>query len=158
MSNKQHTSMGQSLACNYIHITFCTKGRFNLIDSNIEEELFSYIGGICKKLECNPIKVGGYQNHIHILCMLSKKIALIQLLEKIKANSSKWIKTKGNKYSNFYWQSGYGSFSVNPLAVNTVKNYIETQKEHHKTKTFQEEYLEYLNSYNVEYDERYVWD
>jgi REP element-mobilizing transposase RayT len=129
-----------------------------MIDEAIEEELFKYIGGICKNLECNPIKVGGYRDHIHILCVLSRKIALMKLLEEIKSHSSKWIKTKGDKYKNFYWQRGYGSFSVNPAEIDVVVRYIENQAEHHKKKTFQDEYIAFLKKYNAEYDERYLWD
>lgn len=150
--------MPQSIAYNYLHITFSTKYREPLIDEAIEEELFKYIGGICKNLECNPIKVGGYRDHIHILCILSRKIALMKLLEEVKSHSSKWIKTKGDQYKNFYWQRGYGSFSVNPAQIDVVIRYIENQAEHHKKKTFQEEYVAFLKKYNAEYDERYLWD
>ena len=105
--------MAQSLVSNYIHITFSTKKRQKLIDNQVEEELYSYLGGICKNLECNPVMVGGHLDHVHILCTLSKKLPLTVLVEKLKANSSKWIKAKGKQYQNFYWQSGYGAFSVN---------------------------------------------
>ena len=115
--------MGQSLVKNYIHIVFSTKYRKPLIHQSVENELYSYLGGICNKLECQVIKVGGYTDHIHILCMLSKKIALMKLLEELKSHSSKWIKTKGEAYSNFYWQDGYGAFSVNPSDVEIVINY-----------------------------------
>lgn len=150
--------MPQSLNKIYIHIVFSTKNREPLISKEIKEELFSYLGGICKGLESNPIQVGGYRDHIHILCLLSKKITLIKLVEEIKKNSSKWIKTKGKEFENFYWQSGYGAFSVNPSEIEVVKKYIENQEEHHKVKSFQEEYRAFLKKYNVEYDEQYVWD
>jgi REP element-mobilizing transposase RayT len=90
--------------------------------------------------------------------MLSKKIALIKLLEEIKSHSSKWIKTKGVGYENFYWQDGYGAFSVNPANIETVIAYITNQQEHHSKKTFQDEYRVFLKKYNVKYDEKYVWD
>lgn len=150
--------MGQSLVKNYLHIVFSTKHRQPLINDAIEHELHAYLGGICKNLECHPIKVGGHVDHIHILCMLSKKIALMKLLEEIKSHSSKWIKTKGEKFANFYWQDGYGAFSVNPSEVEAVINYIASQKEHHSKKTFQDEYKAILIKYQVDYDERYVWD
>jgi REP element-mobilizing transposase RayT len=95
---------------------------------------------------------------VHILCKLSKKIALIKLLEEVKSHSSKWIKTKGSEFANFYWQDGYGAFSVNPSEVDVVIKYIENQKNHHKTKTFQDEYRQFLKKYQVEFDEKYVWD
>jgi putative transposase len=150
--------MGQSLAKNYIHIVFSTKYRQPLITENIENELHAYLGGICNNLECYPLKVGGYYDHIHILCMLSKKIALMKLLEEVKSHSSKWIKTKDETFKNFYWQDGYGAFSVNPTQVNIVEKYIANQKEHHQQKGFQDEYRAFLNKYKVQYDERYVWD
>ena len=150
--------MGQSLIKNYIHIVFSTKHRLPMIDENIEDELYSYLGGICNNLECHVIKIGGYYDHIHILCMLSKKVTLVELMKKLKSDSSKWIKTKEVKYSNFYWQDGYGAFSVNPDDINIVTNYISNQKEHHRKRNFQEEYKAYLKKYAVTYDEKYVWD
>jgi len=150
--------MGQSLVKNYLHITFSTKNRKPLIHSPEEHELHSYLGGICKKLDCQPIKIGGFTDHVHILCLLSKRIALITLLEELKSHSSKWIKTKSDTLKNFYWQDGYGAFSVNPSEVDVVIKYIEDQHEHHKKISFQDEYLAFLKKYQVEYDERYLWD
>jgi putative transposase len=150
--------MPQSLVKNYLHIVFSTKHRQPFIFPAIEPELYSYLGGICNSLECSRIKIGGYTDHVHILCLLSKKIALIKLLEEMKSHSSKWIKTKDERLRSFYWQDGYGAFSVNPAQVDVVKTYIENQHEHHKKKTFQDEYRAFLKKYKVEYDERYVWD
>lgn len=150
--------MPQSLVKNYVHIIYSTKGRQPLINNDINGELYSYIGGICKNLGCYPVKVGGHTDHIHLLCLLSQKIPLMKLLEETKSHSSKWIKTKGRLYSNFYWQNGYGAFSVNPAEVDVVKNYIQNQEEHHSRKTFQQEYRDFLKKYEVSYDERYVWD
>lgn len=150
--------MPQSLSKVYTHITFSTKNRENFIPEDIQERLFDYLGGTCKGLDCNPIKVGGYRDHVHILCTLSRNISQARLLEEVKKESSKWIKTLGDKYKNFYWQRGYGIFSVNPTEIEVVINYIKTQEEHHKTKTFKDEFRAFLKKYNVEYDERYVWD
>jgi putative transposase len=149
--------MAQSLSKVYIHITFSTKDRQHLIDENIKESLFQYLGGICKGLECNPVQIGGHTDHVHILCLLSRKIAQMDLLEEIKKQSSKWIKTQGMSYSNFYWQDGYGVFSVNPTQINVVVDYIKNQEEHHKTISFQDELRAFLKKYKVEYDERYIW-
>ncbi|MBL7840738.1 MAG: IS200/IS605 family transposase [Cyclobacteriaceae bacterium] len=150
--------MGQSLVKNYVHLVFSTKHRQPLINPPVEEELHAYLGGICNRLECTVIKVGGYTDHIHILCMLSKKIALIKLMEELKSHSSKWIKEKGRRYADFYWQNGYGAFSVNPAEVDTVIAYISNQHEHHSKKTFQDEHRALLKKYDIAYDERYVWD
>ncbi len=150
--------MAQSLSKVYVHITFSTKNRDALIDKSIENSLYEYLGGICKGLECNPVIVGGQQNHVHILCLLSKKISQVKLLLELKKESSKWIKTKGEQYANFYWQDGYGIFSVNPSEIQTAVEYIEKQEEHHAKRSFQTEFIAFLKKYNVQYDERYLWD
>ena len=116
--------MPQSLSKVYVHIIFSTKNRLSTIDKTIENSLYEYIGGICKGIECNPLIVGGHKNHIHVLCLLSRKVTQMKLLEEIKKQSSKWIKTKGRQYQKFYWQDGYGIFSVNPSETNNVVNYI----------------------------------
>jgi putative transposase len=150
--------MGQSLVQNYIHIVFSTKYRQPLIHAPVEDELHAYLGGICNELDCTVLKIGGYVDHIHIICMLSKKITLIKLMEELKSHSSKWIKDKGVGYENFYWQDGYSAFSVNPNDVHIVVAYIANQHEHHRENTFQDEYRILLKKYGVDYDERYVWD
>ena len=150
--------MPQSLSKVYVHIIFSTKNRQNLIDDRIENLLYEYLGGICKGLECNPVKVGGHKNHVHLLCLLSRKVSQMKLLEEIKKQSSKWIKTKSQAYSNFYWQDGYGIFSINPTETDTVIDYIQLQQEHHKHKSFQDEFIAFLKNYQVEYDEHYLWD
>src|SRR5687768_11340411 len=106
--------MGQSLVKNYLHIIFSTKHRQPFIDDSIESQLFAYLAGICNNLESFPIRIGGYRDHVHILCLLSKKIALMKFMEEIKSHSSKWIKDMNDRYRNFYWQNGYGAFSVSP--------------------------------------------
>lgn len=150
--------MSQSLVQNYLHIVFSTKYRQKLIHPPYEEELHNYLGGTCKKLDSPVLQVGGYTDHIHILCMLSKKIALMTLVQKVKANSSRWMKTNDKSLANFYWQDGYGAFSVNPAEVDIVKRYIERQHEHHNKQTFKQEYRGILKKHKVEYDEQYVWD
>lgn len=150
--------MPQSLSKVYVHITFSTKHRQKLIDDEIANRLYEYLGGICKNLECHPVQVGGHKDHVHILCILSKKITQIKLIEEVKKQSSKWIKTISYKYQNFYWQDGYGIFSVNPSEIAVVVKYIQNQAEHHKKRTFQDELRAFLKKYNVDYDEKYVWD
>jgi putative transposase len=154
----RNKTMGQSLVKNYLHLIFSTKNREPFIEKTIQPELYNYLGGICNSLESYPVKIGGYDDHVHILCLLSKKITLIKLMEELKSNSSKWIKTKGETFSNFYWQDGYGAFSVSPSEIQVVTEYISNQEEHHGKKTFQDEYRSFLKKYTVEYDERYVWE
>lgn len=153
---RNKSAMGQSLVKNYVHIVFSTKHRQPFITSSIERELHAYLAGICNKHECYALQVGGYTDHVHILCLLSKKVTLMKLLEELKAHSSKWIKTRGEAFSQFYWQNGYGAFSVNPSEVDIVTRYIKNQKDHHQAKTYQDEYRAFLKKYQVEYDERYV--
>ena len=150
--------MGQSLVQNYMHIVFSTKNRVEMIYPPYDEKFYAYLGGICRELDCQPLMIGGYTDHVHILCMLSKNIKLAKLVEHIKCRSSKWIKSLDVSLQNFYWQDGYGGFSVNPSQVDTVIRYIEQQHEHHNRNCFQKEYLAFLEKYKVDYDERYVWD
>lgn len=150
--------MAQSLAKNYIHIVFSTKNRKPLISPSIENKLYAYIGGICRELECNPVAIGGHNDHIHILCLLSRKIALFNLVEHVKARSSKWIKTQGEEFRNFYWQDGYGAFSVSETHTEKLIDYIKFQKKHHQQKNFENEILEILRKNKVDYDEKYLFD
>ena len=150
--------MGQSVVKNFVHIVFSTKHRQPLIRPPYEQELYTYLGGVCNALECQSIKVGGHIDHIHVLCMLSKKLALVKLIEEIKSHSSKWMKTQHESLQHFYWQSGYGAFSVNPAELDAVISYIEQQAAHHTSRIFQEECRLFLKKYKVDYDERYVWD
>ena len=150
--------MPQSLVKNYVHIIFSTKNRYPFIDNEIKEELFSYLGGTCKELESQPIVVGGAIDHVHLLVNLSRKMALMNLVEKVKTHSLKWFKLKDTCYKNFYWQSGYGGFSVNPGQIDIVKQYITGQETRHKKVSFMDEYRAFLKKYDIDYDERYVWD
>ncbi len=150
--------MPQSLSNTIIHIVFSTKNREKLIDEHIENSLFGVIGNECNKLKCQAITVGGYLDHIHILCKLHRPISQSDLVKTIKSHSSIWMKQQGRKYSQFYWQDGFSVYSVSPSEVDRLVKYINNQKEHHQKKTFKEEYLDFLNFYGVEYDERYMWD
>ena len=120
--------MGQSLVNNYIHIVFSTKYRQPLILPSVESELYNYLGGICKNLECQPIKVGGYLDHIHILCKLSKKIALMKLLEEVKSHSSKWIKTKVRNILIFIGRMGMVRFQLIQQKLTELLRTSQTKK------------------------------
>ncbi|WP_138993720.1 IS200/IS605 family transposase [Larkinella sp. C7] len=150
--------MPQSLTRVYVHLVFSTKYREPIIGDEVKDELYAYLGGICRQLECNPVKIGGYYDHVHILCVLSKKITLMKLLEEVKKSSSKWMKMQGHTYRNFYWQDGYGAFSVNPSQVDAVVRYISNQYQHHGSTSFQDECRGIFQKYGMVYDERYVWD
>jgi putative transposase len=150
--------MPQSLTKMYVHIVFGTKHREPTIKDEIQDELYRYIGKICSELECYPIQIGGYYDHVHILCVLSKKITLITLLEEVKKNSSKWIKTKGDDYGGFYWQGGYAAFSVGSSELERLISYIRNQREHHSKLSYQDECRKLFKRYGVDFDEKYVWD
>ncbi len=150
--------MAQSLSKVSLHIIFSTKNRHKFLVPEIENELYKYLAGILRNLDCPAIKIGAMSDHIHILNSLSRTITQSKMIGMLKKDSSKWLKTKGNKFKNFHWQNGYGVFSISQSKVNTIKTYIDKQREHHKKKTFKEEFREFLKEYHMEYDERYVWD
>lgn len=150
--------MPQSLANLLVHIIFSTKHRANLIAPEIESELYAYIGGIIANNKSKLLAAGGTENHVHLLISLSKTIALSELIGDIKRNSSRRIKTKNPKFANFEWQDGYGAFSIGQSQIEMIKNYIGRQKEKHKAKSFENELRGFFRKYEVEFDERYVWD
>ena len=149
--------MSQSLSKLYVHIVFHVKNNIVAIRPADEKELYAYIGGIIKANESFPIKINGTKDHLHILTTMSKNLSLAKFVEEIKRNSSRWIKNKGSYYQHFAWQGGYAGYSVSQSKVEVVGKYIENQKEHHKTETFQDEYVKLLREYNVDFDEKYLW-
>ena len=150
--------MSQSLTKIYLHIVFSTKHREPLIDDKIKDDLYDYLGGICRQLECSPIQIGGYYDHIHILCCLSKKITVMKLMEEVKKSSSKWVKEKGDDYGGFYWQDGYAAFSVSHMELEVISEYIRNQYKHHDKQAYQDECRALFKKYNMEYDEKYFWE
>ncbi|NTV45937.1 MAG: IS200/IS605 family transposase [Chlorobiales bacterium] len=150
--------MPQSLTQLYIHLIFSTKYREPLIVPEIRAELYSYMGGILNNIDCTPIQIGGISDHIHILTCLSKKIPLMKMVEEVKRSSSKWVKTKSEALADFYWQNGYGAFTVGYTQIEAVRKYILNQEKHHAETDFKNEYRSFLNKYGVFYDEKYVWD
>ena len=148
----------QSLSNTLVHIVFSTKHRKELIDDNIESLLFGYVGNICNKQKCKVIIVGGYKNHIHVFCSLHRTVTQSNLVKILKTSSSVWIKTQGDAYENFYWQDGYGVFSVSQSDSSRLIKYIQNQRHHHEKMSFKEEYRKLLKSHNIVFDEKYVWD
>ena len=149
--------MSQSLSKLYVHAIFHVKYNEGLIQPENEKELYAYMGGTIKISKSIPIIINGTENHVHVLCIMSKNISLASLLEDIKTNSSRWIKTLGPHYREFAWQGGYAGYSVSQSKVETVKKYIQNQKEHHKTQSFKEEYIQFLKENEVEYNDDYLW-
>ena len=150
--------MPQSLSSILIHLIFSTKNREHLITPEIEPELHAYMATVLRECDSPSLLINGTMNHVHILFALSRKIAVADLVEEVKKRPSKWIKTKGREFRSFQWQTGYGAFSIGQSSVADLKKYIAGQKEHHRHRTFEEEYRIFLKRYGVEYDERYVWD
>lgn len=113
---------------------------------------------IFRELKSPSLIIGGTSDHLHILFSLGRVIKVADLVEEVKTESSKWIKTKGREFRNFHWQRGYGAFSIGQSNVASLKRYIRRQKQHHQRVTFHEEYRKFLKAYRVDYDGRYVWD
>lgn len=142
-----------------LHIIFSTKNRAPFMRSDeIRDELFSYCHGILESRNTFPIIVGGYIDHIHILCHYPQHELINNTIKELKRSSSIWIKSKGFYYKDFHWQSGYGVFSVSESMKNTVFEYIENQEQHHKKMSFQDEFRALLKHHNIEIDEKYLWD
>ncbi len=150
--------MAQSLSQLYTHTVFSTKNHSPFIKPVIETELYAYIGGTIKAIGGIPFMINGMDDHVHIFSTLPRTVALSKFVEDIKRSSSRWIKTKGVAYQHFAWQNGYAGFSVSSSQKDSVVRYIANQKEHHKTLSFKEEVIRFLQEYNIDYDEKYLWD
>jgi REP element-mobilizing transposase RayT len=151
--------MAQSLAKILVHTVFSTKERRPFLrDAALRDELHRYLGGILMNLDCQPVIAGGVEDHVHLLCALSKTRDAAAMVKEVKRGSSIWLKTKGPDLSDFAWQNGYGMFSIGFSQIEAVRKYIEGQAEHHRRVSFQDELRELLRRYEMEFDERYVWD
>jgi len=148
----------QSLTKLYAHLIFGTKNRQPFLDDEIRERVLAYLATVIRDLGSPYVVVGGVADHVHILFDIGKMRAPAKFVEQAKRESSKFIKTLGTAYKDFYWQRGYGMFSVGPTRREDVEKYVRNQEEHHQKMTFQEEFLMFLKRYEVEYDEQYVWD
>ena len=154
--SKAFKNMSQSLCKIYLHIVFHIKTTSPPIQEEHLERVHSYIGQLVNTTGCQTMLVGGVSDHIHMLCQLSKNETVAHLVEEVKRNSSRWIKTIDDRYSHFAWQGGYAAFSVSESVLPKTMEYIRNQKAHHAKSTFQEEYLNFLKLYKIDYDERYV--
>ncbi len=140
------------------HIVFSTKDRIPLITDNLQEELYKYIGGIIRGEGGIELEIGDTKDHIHILAKFKPALSVSDMLNKIKANSSKWANDHKMKYRKFGWQEGYAAFSVSESQVPAVREYIRKQEEHHRKQTYQEEFVALLERHGIEYDPKYLWD
>jgi REP element-mobilizing transposase RayT len=139
-----------------VHLIFSTKLRKPLIAPDIRSDLFAYLGGIVRELRDTALIINGTCDHVHMLIRIRPAHSISEIARIVKTNSSGWIRKKGHK--EFAWQAGYGVFSVSESSVPAGMKYIATQDEHHKKRSFQEEFLEFLKKNKVAYDERYIWD
>jgi REP-associated tyrosine transposase len=149
--------MANTYAALYYHVVFSTKNRVAHIKPEIESRVWAYIGGVAREHKMTALQVGGAEDHIHALVMAPATLSLSQMAQYLKGDSSKWIHEEFPELRGFAWQDGYGAFTVSKSNIPDVIRYIENQREHHQRKSFQEEYLDFLNKHGVDYDERYIW-
>jgi putative transposase len=150
--------MPQSLSKVVLHIIFSTKNRQAWLGREVRPRMHAYLATICRDLGAEVVCVGGVSDHVHIVTTLPRTVSQAQLVEQIKKTSSKWIKALDARYRGFFWQRGYSAFSVSPSQLEAVLQYVEAQEEHHRKRSFQEEYRDFLRKHRIDFDERYVWD
>jgi REP-associated tyrosine transposase len=148
----------QSLTKLYAHLVFSTKNRQPFLDAGIQPRVHAYLATIVRQLDSPWVVVGGVADHVHILFDMGKLHAPVKFVEQIKRESSKFVKTLGSRYKSFYWQRGYGMFSVGPAQRDDAETYVRNQEEHHRTRSYQDEFRAMLQRYGIQYDEQYVWD
>ena len=149
-------SMTQSFTQNLQHGIFSTKSRDNWIDTSWEKDLYSYIGGILKRIDCKLLTAGGIPEHIHLLTSISKNLTIPEVVRKIKSSSTNWVRKNIRVKRGFAWQNGYAAFSVSNSKVDQVQNYITNQRYHHKKINFEEKLKQFLDKHKIPYDERYL--
>ena len=150
--------MPQSIARIHIHLIFSTKNREPLLHDSIRDSLHRYLATVLQNLGCPPVLINSVNDHVHILFELGRTVAVSQAVEEVKTASSKWVKTQGAEFVRFAWQAGYGAFAVSESNVEAERKYIVGQPEHHRKKSFQEEYRAFLEKHRVAFDEEYVWE
>ena len=150
--------MSQALAKIYLHLIFSTKNRERSLPDDVRDDLHSYMGGILHGLGCSPIEINTEPDHAHVLFVMTRTETISNVVGQLKKSSNDWLRNRDPQFRHFYWQGGYGVFSVSQSAVEEVRQYIRDQREHHKQVSFQDEFRTFLKRYEIEFDERYVWD
>jgi len=150
--------MPLSLTKMYAHLIFSTKNRAAFLDADVRPRVHAYLATVIRSIDSAFVVVGGVADHVHLLFDMGKMHAPVEFVEQVKRESSKFVKTMGPAYSHFYWQRGYAMFSVSPTHLADAEQYVRNQDEHHRKKSFQEEFREFLDRYSIVYDQRYVWD
>ena len=149
--------MSQGIVKTYLHIVFSTRKREPLIDRENESPLFNYVNGVCRSLRCWPVQIGGHRDHIHILCHLHKDVHPTELIDQIKIASVKWMRSKFDSSKNFSWQQGFACLSVSEGELPIVSHYIENQREHHASLTFEAELRRLVVENDIQVDEHSMW-
>ena len=139
------------------HIVFATKYRKRTIKAEIQERLYEYIGGTLRAKKGHLIEIGGVEDHVHILAGMSPSLAVSDVIRDLKANSSKWMKEE-LRVDGFEWQKGFGAFTVSYDRIDAIRNYIQNQEEHHKTKTFQKEYIDFLQRHGIKFRPEHLFE
>jgi REP element-mobilizing transposase RayT len=147
-----------SYVSSYFHCVFSTKERRPFITPALEERLWPFLGGIARQNDMRALIVGGIEDHIHMLISLPSTMPIAKAMQLIKGGSSKWIHETFPDQRLFAWQEKYGAFSVSVSQLDTITEYIRNQREHHRTSSFQEEFLALLRKHRIEFDERYLWE
>ena len=150
--------MPQSLSLVVVHVIFSTKDRLPRFDEQLRPHLHAYLATVARNAGCEAYRVGGVADHVHLGIRLARTVTIAHLVEELKTSSSKWLKTQSPDLGGFAWQRGYGCFSVGPADLDSLCAYIDGQEEHHRQRTFQDEFRMFLAKYKVEYNEAYVWD
>ncbi|MBI1313657.1 IS200/IS605 family transposase [bacterium] len=150
--------MANTYTCLHYHIVFSTRQRRGWIRQEIEHRVWEYIGGIARENGMKPLRVGGIEDHVHVVLGAPPTLAVSRIAQLIKGGSSKWIHETFPDLGDFRWQDGYGAFSVSRSSLDQVISYVAGQREHHRELTFQSEFLALLQRHGVEFDERYLWD
>ena len=150
--------MPHSFTSALFHCVFSTKERRPTIDDALRERLIPYMGGIAREIRAPALSIGGVQDHVHLLLSLPSSMDVATAMRLVKTNSSKWIHDTFPKHRSFAWQTGYGAFSIGVSQVDETRAYIENQQEHHRKRSFQEEFVAFLVRHGIEYDEKYLWE
>lgn len=140
------------------HVVFATKYRRPSITGDIEKRLYEYMGGTIRALKGQLIQIGGVSDHVHLLVRLSPTLAVSDVIRDIKANSSKWLSEISTSHCEFEWQKGYGVFTVSYSQISVVQKYIHNQKEHHRTRSFQDEYVRFLQRHGIEFRPEFLFE
>ncbi len=140
------------------HIIFSTKDRQPLITPALQEELYLYVAGIVRGQNGLPLEIGGVPDHLHLVIRINPDVSVSEIVRLVKANSSKWVNERAAGMGRFAWQRGYGAFTLSFSQLSAVRRYVRSQAEHHRVRTFQDEFVTFLTRHGIEFDERFLWD